>query len=514
MDSSGGNDSSSPANAPAASTACGIPPSQATENAVSAYDWPTFQHDSARTGQVLMPAPYTNHELGNGQVRGAADESATTGGNLLYVEGASLLYADNSSTFAQVWVYAFTGMTQISTSATYSGGSLYVGTTTGNLFSVSASTGTLNWMFPQWGSVGPIYSNPVVDSGMVIFGSDGGNVYAVSASTGALVWSFHTNAMVRSSPSVYKGMIAVGSFDDNLYFINENTGSEAHAYTTGGAVESSPAFVNGVVYVGSDDHSVYAVNSATGKLVWKYSTKAAVTASPSVDPSGNVYVGSQDGHVYALSASGSLLWKKSIGTSIVLSGALGEGVYKTISAPFVELYYVPNSAGTLYALEADDGRVTWTLSNFTATDSPSLAFTKLYVGDSSGEIHQVGSLRFATPVGTFTTGGVAQSTFPTSQPIVVGANAAWGKMGIRGYIVNVTVSTGKSPPPTICDAQMIFTPGTTPLYNLYYTIPGGALQPGSYKIKVAIEDAQPKIGSANPRCCGWVFFKTNITVTA
>jgi len=30
---------------------------------------------------------------------------------------------------------------------------------------------------------------------------------------------------------------------------------------------------------------------------------------------------------------------------------------------------------------------------------------------------------------------------------------------------------------------------------------------------VATEDANPKFNSNNPRCCGWVDFKTTFTVT-
>src|SRR6185437_9425066 len=99
-------------------------------------DWPAFQHDSAHSGQVLMPAPYTNKVLGTGQVRGAATQSITTGGNLLYAEGTSLLYALNSSTLAQFWIFQVMGKATISTSATYSAGSVYVGTSAGNVYSI------------------------------------------------------------------------------------------------------------------------------------------------------------------------------------------------------------------------------------------------------------------------------------------------------------------------------------------------------------------------------------------
>src|SRR5438552_837719 len=79
------------ASTPLPPISCGIVPFQQTINTPSAYDWPTFQHDSARTGQVLMPAPFTNHPLGTAHVRGAVVQSITTGGNQLYAEGTSLL---------------------------------------------------------------------------------------------------------------------------------------------------------------------------------------------------------------------------------------------------------------------------------------------------------------------------------------------------------------------------------------------------------------------------------------
>ena len=493
-----------------AATSCGPAPFQPTINTPAAYDWSSFPHDAAHPGQILMPAPFTNHQLGTGKVRGAVAESITTGGNMLYAEATSTLYAMNSSTFAQFWSFQAPNKPQFTTSATYSGGNLYVGTSDGHLYSISASSGQQNWVYPTTGNTIAIDSNPAVDNGLVIFGADDGNVYAVSASTGALHWSFLTGGPVRSSPAVSNGVVAIGSDDHTLHLINEQSGSQIGSYTTGGAIESSPAFGNGAVYVGSSDTHIYAVNPNTGSLIWEsVATGGAVTASPAISTTGNIFVGSQDG-MYAFDSSGNVLWHNSQVGAVSASGAIGEGVNKMIGQSFIELVYVPSTGGILYAIETDNGVVTWQLAvAVTASESASLAYTKLYIGDSSGVIHQIGALRFATPVGTFP----VQSSYPSTGTITVGANAAWGKLGIRGYIVNVT-SPGKTGSIVLCNAQMTFTPATTQSYNLYFTWNYQNLQPGTYKINVAIEDANPKLGSNNPRCCGWVNFKTTFTVAA
>jgi outer membrane protein assembly factor BamB len=91
------------------------------------------------------------------------------------------------------------------------------------------------------------------------YNGGGGYVLAVSASTGTLKWGYPTFGSMLSVPAVAPGgnAIYVGSGDGNMYAIS-NEGQLLWHYATGGPVYSSPAIgPNGQVIVGSDDGSVY-----------------------------------------------------------------------------------------------------------------------------------------------------------------------------------------------------------------------------------------------------------------
>jgi outer membrane protein assembly factor BamB len=54
-------------------------------------------------------------------------------------------------------------------------------------------------------------------NGSVYFGSTDGNVYCVDINRGKLRWRFSTGGMVISSPAIANGLLYVGSTDQFLY---------------------------------------------------------------------------------------------------------------------------------------------------------------------------------------------------------------------------------------------------------------------------------------------------------
>src|SRR5664280_2620698 len=144
----------------------------------------------------------------------------------------------------------------------------------------------LHWTFTTGGAVS---SSPAVADGVVYVGSFDGNVYALSATTGTLLWKYMTGDIVYSSPAVANGVVYVGSEDNQVYALNASTGVLLWKYATGSSLFSSPAVANGVVYVGSEDNRVYALNASTGALLWQYATEYIVESSPAV-ANGVVYV--------------------------------------------------------------------------------------------------------------------------------------------------------------------------------------------------------------------------------
>src|SRR5438067_626891 len=125
-----------------------------------------------------------------------------------------------------------------------------------------------------------------------------------------------------------------------------------------------------------------------------------------------------------------------------------------------------------------------------ARGPPILAYTKLYVGDATGTVYEVGALRFATAVNTYDRSGVvASKTFPSSGTILFGANAAWGKFGIQSD-VNLTVTgPGKSKQELLSNQSMAFLPAQNVNYNFFFKWNYTGVPPGTYRVSVSIADA-------------------------
>src|SRR5262249_44354069 len=139
-----------------------------------------------------------------------------------------------------------------------------------------------------------------------------------------------------------------------------------------------------------------------GLMVWETPTLGAVMATPAHTKDNRVIVGSLDGKLYSLNGSnGRVTWSKATGP-ISASVSLGEGVNTKLGAAFDDLAYVSSLHGSIYGIKSDKGIVNWTMAlNGPVRAPPTLAYTKVYVGDNSGTVYEVGSLRFATPVIAF-----------------------------------------------------------------------------------------------------------------
>jgi outer membrane protein assembly factor BamB len=231
-------------------------------------------------------------------------------------------------------------------------------------------------MLGSYTADGAALSDPAVVNGIVYVGSDNGNVYAVSARTGSLLWSYATGGTVTSSPAVADGVVYVGSYDDNVYALNATDGTKLWSYTTGNQVSSSPAVVNGVVYVSSTDSNLYALDASTGVKLWSYSTgsQSYTFSSPAV-ANGVVYVGSNAAFDALNAQTGVLLWSNpNIKGSF--SPAVADGVV-----------YV-GAGHNLNALNGKTGTLQWTFPTSQPVDAaPAVANLVVYVESEDGNLY-------------------------------------------------------------------------------------------------------------------------------
>ncbi len=272
------------------------------------------------------------------------------------------------------WTFNTGSMVQ-SSPAIDSGGTVYVGSLDGSLYSISSS-GTNKWDF-ETGS--GIYSSPTIGSdGTIYIGSNDNKLHAIS-SGGTQEWFFSTDGKVTSSPAIGEdGTVYVSSEDGKLYAIGPN-GTKKWLFETGDDIHSSPAIgPDGTIYIGSADNHLYALNP-DGTEKWSYETGNKIFSSPIVSPDGTVYVGSLDGKLYAIQ-QGTKKWEVATGSGIYSSPVIGpDGTV-----------YMGSGDARLYAI-TPDGTQKWTFETGSGIySSPAIGSDgTIYVGSWDGRVYAV-----------------------------------------------------------------------------------------------------------------------------
>jgi len=316
-------------------------------------------------------------------------------------------------------------------------GTVYVGSTDGNLYAIDVQSGAQKWKFD---GKSRIVSSPAVSNGMVYFTAYDGNFYAVDRSSGQMKWKFQTGGEHRftarhlhgvqpvaesmpdpfdaylSSPAVWNGAVYFGSGDGNVYSLNAETGAVKWKFKTGDVVHASPAVADGMVFVGSWDSYFYALDRETGAQKWRFKTaedpdthnQVGIQSSAAI-ADGIVYFGCRDSHLYALDErTGEKKWAMSMNGSWVVSSPALAGT---------TVYFVTSDSSLLYAVDAKTGAVKHSadFNHWYLYSSPAIARGMLYVGSTQGKLAGVDLASFK-PVWTFETEGMREHGAAYTKP--------------------------------------------------------------------------------------------------
>jgi len=288
------------------------------------------------------------------------------------------LYALDAESGAQKW--KFDAKSRVPSTPAVSGGLIYFGAYDGNFYALDASTGALKWKFQTGGErrfaarhlhgSQPVaetmpdpfdcyLSSPVVGNGAVYFGSGDGNVYSLNAASGALNWKFKTGEVVHASPALADGVVFIGSWDSYFYAIDAASGQEKWKFKTGEdhdtsnqvGIQSSAAVVDGMVYFGCRDSHLYALDASTGEKKWAFSGEGSwVVSSPAV----------RDGKVYFVTSDTSLLYAVDAKSGAVLH-SVGFNHWYLYSSPGLagDMLYFGSTQGKLVAVDLAGFRPAW-----------------------------------------------------------------------------------------------------------------------------------------------------------
>lgn len=234
----------------------------------------------------------------------------------------------------------------------------------------------------QFSTGGPITGSPAVgQDGTIYVGSTDGNLYAVSPA-GALLWSYQTGGLIDTcSPAIAPdGTIYTGSFDGYIHPLNLD-GTLKSKFATGGPVSNSPALAEDfTIYFKSDDQALYAI-LPTRTERWRFFLNGVTYASPVIAQDGTVYIGAGSSEFFAVNPNGTRKWKFT---------ADGD-IYATAAIDAAGNVYFGTLTGRLYSLRPD-GTQRWTyMPGGPMSSSPALSAdgTTAYFGAYDHKLHAV-----------------------------------------------------------------------------------------------------------------------------
>ena len=259
----------------------------------------------------------------------------------------------------------------------------------GTLYAIDVPDGEVRWLFPMGSDVA---SSPSVSHGTVFVAtndpsaSNPGKVYMIDAADGSALWSFSSEQRILSTPAVVDDTVYLGGLDNRLYALSPINGEIEWVYDTGAEIRGSPAVVDGTVHIGTKNNngSVFAVDADDGSVEWRSADETGPVVSSLAVVGGTVYAGSTDGVLWALETgsqgeAGTPRWTVSVDAPIYSPPVVYEGSV-----------YIHADGGsdddTLYALDASDGSLRWSLTAENFGFAPIRLEGKLYIARNDSHL--------------------------------------------------------------------------------------------------------------------------------
>ncbi|HWS56562.1 MAG TPA: PQQ-binding-like beta-propeller repeat protein [Pyrinomonadaceae bacterium] len=217
-------------------------------------------------------------------------------------------------------------------------GSVYLPLQNGEVISLRASDGVLNWRAEVGGSIS---AAPSADESALYVASESaggagdrpgqtlGAVRSLGQQSGVTLWLRMLSAPIRGQLVSGESAVYGGASDGRLYALKKATGEVLWVRQHPSPFLSQPVLAGGRLYIGDEAGTLFAVERQTGRTLWRYQTRKPFRA-PVVVAGETVYAASQDGHVYALEAgNGSLRWRARTGGAVQAVVPAGECLFVT-----------------------------------------------------------------------------------------------------------------------------------------------------------------------------------------
>ncbi len=428
---------------------------------VASSDYPTYQYDAQRTGNVTGRAPKTATLLwqSNEKTAGCIQAGPVVSNGRVYIStwaswmsgnASDALYCLDKDSGAEVW-----NNTEVHGASTpaIAGNLLFVGTQDSRLACVNTTSGRTEWSekIATTPSFHGIAASPLVYRTMVYVSSfTDGTLHAFSFD-GTEQWNFSTGGEIfcYTSPAAFEDRIFfAGNFTGQhaLYCVNLSTHEAAWNFTTETEIRGTPTIWTEkrlvfftTKYVYGKSYGLYAVNITTGEEAWNVSHRSS-WASPALSD-GRLYIGGSavDHTFYCYSASnGSLVWQNN-----KMEGAIDSSPVVADDKVYFGVNYLD---GAVYALDATDGTTLWNYTvhmppgysgGFNVASHPAVSDRTLYIG-----IDNIGVLAFRDPPsGEFDT-GVPDTPYPSIAGRHYGTLTPFRDLAVNTVYLRACAGTG------------------------------------------------------------------------
>jgi len=170
------------------------------------------------------------------------------------------------------------------------------------------------------------------------------------------------------------------SFDSKINSSNVSKLGIAWAFVIPGASEwgaaaTNPLILGNTVYLQDLKSSVYAINFKTGALIWskEYNLDNAGPTGPAI-AGGKIFITKGHYEAAALDMKGNELWSvklsdnENVGMDIQSTAFNGKFYVSTVPGVSNSNFYKGGSVGTLYALDENTGKITWSFDTVDSKD--------------------------------------------------------------------------------------------------------------------------------------------------
>lgn len=223
---------------------------------------------------------------------------------------------------------------------------------------------------PRWAAElpGRLIGGVLVDQGTVYAGTTTGDLYALDQSSGAVRWRARAGNEIWATPIRSGDDIVLPSMNGRVYAFSRDGALRWEREVAGGGLPAKALLDRGRLYLGSLDKHIYAIDSRTGDPIWQ---------SPGADnwfwtelllEGDALYGGSLGGNVYAIdTATGAFRWTATVDEMVRSRPVLVNNVL-----------VVGSKDGRLHGLRPADGSQVWEVAGATAADNPASPRGTLY----------------------------------------------------------------------------------------------------------------------------------------